>query len=81
MKDVPVKKTPPPPDPRPVFLKLTIFTTHGATFTFQDVRIEIDNVTNLGISYRSQADGLWMGGTFIKANIAGYAGAPIQRPR
>jgi hypothetical protein len=80
MKDVPVKKTVPPVGP-PVFLKLTIFTVHGATFTFRDVRVECDNETTLGITYRAMSDSLWKAGTFIKANIAGWALTPVQRPR
>lgn len=70
-----------PANERPVFLKLTIFTTHGATFTFRDVRVECDNETTLGISYRAMSDGLWKAGTFYVANIAGYALTPVQGPR
>ncbi len=50
---------------------ICIFTKCGATFSFKDVSVYMDNETLLRYSYVAMSDDLIKEATFYKSNLAG----------
>ena len=52
---------------------LCIFTATGATYTFRDVEIVLNNETNLVFQYRAMSDGRLKTATFFRNRIVGFS--------
>lgn len=54
-------------------LVIHLFTTHGATFSFGQCEVLVNNETTLVFRYRAANDGLEKEMYVVKANLLGYS--------